>query len=90
MSPSAIYLTPPPEVEPNTLAVLGISTSGEILFSVRASDARSALEVTTVAFDQSLLRVDGALLRLEGLATIQNSMHSGTLIVRSKFTALTG
>ncbi|MBH1963376.1 MAG: hypothetical protein I8H77_03515 [Comamonadaceae bacterium] len=83
-----VYLNPPPEIVPHTLLVLGMSTSDEILFSVHAVDARSADEITTVAFDQSVLSVDGKQLRLEGLATIQDSLDVGMLIVRSKFTVL--
>ncbi|WP_028601223.1 hypothetical protein [Ottowia thiooxydans] len=83
-----IYINPPPEIVPETVKVLGISTTDEILFSAHASEARSAEEITTVAFDQSVLSVDGKQLRLEGLATIQNSRSAGMLIVRSKFTVL--
>lgn len=90
MNPSVIYLNPPPEIVAHTLEVLGISTSDETLLSVRASAARSAAEVTKVAFDQSVLCVDGRRLHLEGLATIQNAMQAGTLVVRSKFTVLGG
>ncbi|QKD44335.1 hypothetical protein HF896_12175 [Alicycliphilus denitrificans] len=80
-----------PGIIAHTLKVLGsVFPSGEIRFSVRAFDARSAAEVTKVAFDQSVFCVDGRRLCLEGLATIQDTMQAGTLVVRSKFTVLDG
>lgn len=82
------YLTPPPEIDPRSVVVLGISTTDEILFSAIAAGARSARDVTAVAFDQSVMVVGGRQLRLEGLATIQDSGQPGMLIVRNGFTSL--
>jgi len=91
MKPSVICLNLLPGIIAHTLKVLGsVFPSGEIRFSVRAFDARSAAEVTKVAFDQSVFCVDGRRLCLEGLATIQDTMQAGTLVVRSKFTVLDG
>lgn len=81
-------LNPPPEIDPRSVAILGISTTNEVLFSALAVGSRSARDVTAVAFDQSVMLVGGRRLRLEGLATIQDSGHPGVLIVRSGFTAL--
>ena len=82
------YLTPPPEIDPRSVVVLGISTTHEILFSAQSTIARSALDVSSVAFDQGVIVVDGRRLRLEGLATIQNSDEPGRLIVRIRFISL--
>lgn len=83
------WLNPPLEIDPHTLQILGVSTSDEILFSVQAVDRRVASALTPIAFDQSVLCAYGRRMRLEGLATIQDSMQTGILIVRSKFTVLT-
>lgn len=81
------FLTPPPEIDPRTVVVLGVSDTNEILFSAFSNGVRSARDVTRVAFDQSVMVVGGRHLRLEGLATIQDSGRPGVLIVRSDFTA---
>jgi hypothetical protein len=83
------WLNPPSEIDPHTLQILGISTSDEILFSVQAVDKRVASALTRIAFDHSVLCAYGRRMRLEGAATIQDSMQTGILIVRSKFTVLT-
>ena len=83
-------LRPPPEIVPEAFNVFGVSTSDEILFSVHSADERSAEQVTSVAFDQTVLNVDGQWLRLEGLATIQDTAQAGVLVVRSKFVPLPG
>lgn len=81
-------LNPPPEIDPRSVAILGISTAAEVLFSALAVGARLARAVTAVAFDQAVMVVVGRRLLLEGLASIQDFGHSGMLIVRSGFTAL--